>query len=229
MLFNLEKRIGVILVPKTGTSALHSVLADKVQLDYSEHGHSTVEQFERILSYDGITVTDARYFSLYRDPLDWFLSACNYFKTTDTNFKIALLEASGIKKLTYFERRSSLAPYQELIDNLSIVEVVEALISIRDSGHADKISKELQLWRPQSDYLDYPNVTLLDCRDMVGSINTVLDAFGAERITSVPIVNPTTKRLHTRDNITAADRLAILDYCRADYEFFEKKGISFEV
>lgn len=229
MLFNLEKRIGVILVPKTGTSALHSVLADKVQLDYSKHGHSTVEQFEQILANDGHTVTDARYFSLFRDPIDWFLSACNYFKATDPNFKINLLEASSIKKLTYFERRGSLAPYQELIDNLSIAEVVKALISIRDSGHADKISKQLQMWRLQSEYLDHPNVSLLDYRDMVGSVNTVLDAFEVDRVTSVPIVNPTIKVLHTRDNITAADKLAIQEYCSTDYEFFEKKGIFFEV
>lgn len=229
MLYSIDKKIGVVLVPKTGTSALHKVIADNVVLDYNEHGHDTVEQFETTLIADGHCNKDIHYYGVCRDPVDWFLSCCNYFKHSDTLFKITLLETLGIKQFSYFERHSTLYPYQHIIDYIPVKDVVQALSAIRDSGQQDKINKRLQLWRLQSAYLDYENVTVLSYKDLLASVNTILTAFGCNTVSSIPYLNVTEHKLHTRDNISQEDLAAIRDYCKADYEFFEKKGISLDV
>ena len=174
-------------------------------------------------------MVEVQFYSLYRDPVDWFLSCCNYFKHADNLFKITLLETLGIKQFSYFDRRSSLVPHQHIVDYIPVRDVVQALSTIRNSGIEDKINKRLQLWRLQHEYLDYDSVTLLPYSDMLGSTNTILQAFDCDVVDEIPLVNVTELKLHTRDNISKEDLAAIRDYCKDDYEFFAKKGISFDV
>lgn len=224
MLYSFDKKIGVILIPKTGSSALHKTLSEQIKFDINDHGHMTVSQFEMVHGVAG-----DHYYGVCRDPIDWFISCCNYFKHTDNLFKITLLESLGIKQFSYFERRSTLYPYKHIIDYIPIKDVVQVLSQIRDSNQQDKITKRLQLWRLQHEYLDYGNVTILKYEDMLNSVNTILKAFECSSVTTIPQVNVTEHKIHTRDNISKEDLSAIHEYCRADYDFFEKKGIFFEV
>lgn len=231
MLYNLEKRIGVLLIPKTGSSALHHVLQDRVAFDYSNHEHATVSEFDRLLENDGYTcIEHNRLFGMYRDPIDRFVSGCNYFRTALPAFGQTILEYLGYH-LDYFERAIPIGKKEHLeaINNATVKDIFESFKMIERTGSEDKIKRRLRIWRPQCEYLDHPKVELLDYRDMVGSANRVLEAFSKDHIDSVPLVNVTESKIYSRDALTAEDIAAIKEYYKADYEFFEKKGISFEV
>lgn len=231
MLYNFEKKIGVLYIPKTATCSLHQVLVERVELDLKEHKHVTLSRLKTVLEVEGQQIPEgSTFYCVYREPVEWFISACNYFKFSDPNFKINLLEHLGlIGELSYFDKARSFLEHIDTLNSIPIKDVISVLKKIRDTGSAIQVNTHLQLWRPQSEYLDHPNVVPLDYRDMLGSANTILRAFGADEIDHMPRLNVTKNKPHTRDNITQEDIDAIKDFYRTDYEFFEKKGISFEV
>ena len=228
MLYNIDKKIGILLVPKTGSYALYNILESKVHLDYKTHNHATVDRFTTQLHRDGVSAEFQYLFGMYRDPIDRFLSGCNYFRHHWPRYSTTILEHLGYN-LNFFDLVQPNKSLTDAVDAVSAETIIDSFRTVAATNNEDKIIKRLRVWLPQCDYLDYPGVELLDYRDMIGSVNKILAAFDVEPVEVVPRVNVTEHKTRTRESLSEQDIAAIKEYYRADYEFFEKNGISFKV
>lgn len=216
MLVSKEKKIAVLLTPKTGTFTLCS-LFHKRGLDVCKHIHENYSRFESICKSDNSygSIEDYTVYAFYRDPLDRALSMLRYIKRWRTHNLFHAIYGNDVKISSLEENRyEDLSPeLKALNDTVPLIEVFRKMHYHRDF-----------VYRNQTHWISHPRVKLLDYSNYEAEVRMLADQFEID-IPDVPVLNASI-RSNELDILTFEEQQEIMRYYAKDYEFLESKGLS---
>jgi len=210
-----EKKIAVLLTPKTGTFTLCS-LFHKRGLDVCGHNHENYNRFEAIcksdISYG--PAEDYTVYAFYRDPLDRALSMLRYIKRWRTHNLFHAIYGNDVKISSLEENK-----YEDLSPELKALNDAVPLIEVFRKMHFHRDF----IYRKQVHWIGHPRVHLLDYSNYEKEVRMLSKLFEID-ITDVPVLNASIRR-NELDTLTPEERQEIVQYYALDYEFLESKGI----
>ena len=222
-----------MLPPKNGCHTLVSLFKnikqiDRVAFDTLEH-HYTLESFAK--NYPEYDLSGFTFYGFYRNPIDRFLSSYEFSKR--------YYELEYVQRVLY--KNTNPAP-RSLIDKLRLkagtipslktltvqqyFDSLDEIENVKSKSHQPK----LDTFSLQKNYLDIPNLTLLNFANFNQEVLNLLSLFDHDLtidIDDVPKKNASVDMAITRDTITSHELELIKSFCREDYEFFASKGITF--
>lgn len=213
MIIDKSKKLGVFLIPKTGTSSLFRLFkpysSNSVQVNSNHASWSDIcKEYDK---FDGY-----QFFAFYREPISRFQSAVNYVKRTLYR-----------ETLQYFYDDLNMScarvdPYDTLEPELK--EKIERIHPF-DLLHHLHLSKS-PTFKKQIHWLDHPiNITYLNYHDYDNEVRRLLNEFDLP-IKDIPRYNQSVSVPNT-DVLTDNDVMYLREYYREDYDFFASKGITF--
>ena len=240
MIHDPEKKLIILLPPKTGSTSLRSLFGSmliqrqtywpntivatspddgppSIQTAAMVRAHARYEDISQILP--DINLDEYSVYSFYREPVARFMSTFKYMQhqiLTDLNVKAQNGDAEHLKliyKALYNDEDITRDPDSITVDDIisTIEKTVEAPI--------------LDLFLPQTLYLT-DKVTLLNFDDFENNAAMLLEAFGQDINTPIPRHNDTNSADYLSD-LTEEQITKIKQIYKDDYKFFESRNITF--
>ena len=220
MIISSEKKIGVFLVPRTGTFSLSTLFRQSgLNLDLLHHGHQSLNALRENPPCD---LTGFRYFSFYRDPYDRAISVVNYLRRGRQCAKFYhafygdSVRISCADRKTYYELSDEL---RALNDAIPMIDVFRKFRWFFDNGAYGRTHKK---------WLDYPEVEPLNFHDYDNELNRLLREFDLNPAQiNKPKMNSSIS-IPELDVLSDSEQQEIRNFLAEDYEFLASKGISFQ-
>jgi len=230
MLISNNNKTILYFNPKTGGTSIYNTYKDSgLDVCYHDIRHSVLTE-----------ETDYALFCFYRNPIERFVSAYNHmcFFELGPNGVFKGYYNSPILLFMYEKFHNVLVPKVD-VDNvirqgvtwnnhqyrLSITDFITVLTQLRDDPK-EKVFARLGVFHNQTHWLDHPNLTLLDFRDINNEVRKVTDALGIS-YKQLRRDNVSVKHVNVAD-LTPAEISAIKTYYATDYTFFASKNITFD-
>ena len=241
MIHDPEKKLILMLPPKTGSSSLRSLFGSmliqrqnywpktivatglpdeplRIKIAVMIRAHVRYEEISQILP--DINLDEYIVYSFYREPVARFMSTFKYMQhqiLTDLNVKAQNGDAEHLKlvyKALYNDEDITRDPESITIDDI-ISTVYKNILD----------APILDLFRPHTFYLT-DKVTLLNFDDFENNVKMLLEAFGQDINTPIPKHNDTNSAEYLSD-LTEEQITKIKQIYAVDYAFFESRNITF--
>lgn len=247
MIHDPEKKVILLLPPKTGSTSLRSLFGSmlmaardlwpntivatspadgppRIQTAAMVRAHVRYEDISQILP--DINLDEYSVYSFYREPVARFMSTFKYMQhqiLTDLNVKAQSGDAKELRmvyKALYNDEDITRDPHSITVDD--IISTIEK--NILDAPMLD-------LFLPQTLYLT-DKVTLLNFDDFENNAAMLLEVFGYNVIfghnidVSIPKHNDTNSANYLSD-LTEEQVTKIKEIYAVDYAFFESRNITF--
>ena len=216
MIICSKRKIGVFLIPKTGTVTL-TKLFKNVDVDVKDHQHTN---FAQMMSDYGTKFSDLetyRFFAFYRDPVDRLISSLRYQRRTLYPSVIHFFYGNEIKISCLCQ-----TPYTELADNIKVA--IEALSNLQllESHFCDRGTA---LFAPQVNWLNQPtlNMTYLNYHNYDAEVRRLMAEFDCYDF-EIPILNQSVKL--ASDVLTEPEIQLIQQRYADDIAFLASKGLT---
>ena len=213
----------IMLNPKTGTMTLAKIFAQHSDLRVV-HEHNVLSVLSRKVLED---YPNYKVYSFYRDPVDRFISAFNYYSKTDlipgfTNYMALLYRDKKVPLFTNLYSKS-IDELKESVQDLTISE----FINPKDPRIYDCVMRMdcSFLLEKQVSFCNHPNITLLDFNNYEENVRLLLNEFELDSNIDIPHLNIVDKDEHSL--LTSADIDKIKQIYKDDYEFFKSVNITF--
>lgn len=205
------------MVPKTGTFTLYNLFYGKI--DVCGHNHEHLKRFEMISKKDGSFGSPLAYtmYAFYRNPVERAVSMLRYIKRWRTHnffhsfygdtFRMSCLEENEYESLS--------PEMKKLNDEVRLIDVFRKMTYLRDN-----------VYRKQVHWLDCEHINLLNFDDYDNELRKLSDLLEIN-ITEVSIYNPSIK-IDYLDQLSTEEVDEIKEYYKEDYDFFNKKGITWQ-
>ena len=199
MIISHDRQTLFIGVPKNGSQTARAVLGQiGVDLVGEMGRHPTIPEAIRLAEalLPGETIAPKTIYVFWRDPVERFCSAVEFHKRCLPNSLMQLFPDRfvGIKPHPrWFETNpSEVAPdLRTLIEGIPPLDILAAL----PPPHVPGVSFQprggnLSFYRPQSEWLDHPGVTVLPFADYEAGLHEVVDQFGGHGASvGIPKIN----------------------------------------
>ena len=241
MIHDPEKKVILLLPPKTGSTSLRSLFGSmliqrqtywpktivatslpdgppSIQTAVMIRAHVRYEDISQILP--DINLDEYIVYSFYREPVARFMSTFKYMQhqiLTDLNVKAQNGDTEHLKlvyKALYNDEDITRDPHSITVDNI---------ISTIDKNILN--APILDLFLSQTLYLT-DKVTLLNFDNFESNVKMLLEAFGQDINTPIPRHNDTNSADYLSD-LTEEQITKIKQIYAVDYEFFESRNITF--
>ena len=220
MIHDANKKLLVLLPPKTGSHTLRILFKSIYGLDIPKHFYSHIRYEEISQILPDINLDEYIVYSFYREPVARFMSTFKYMQhqiLTDLNVKAQSGDAKELRmvyKALYNDEDITRDPHSIIVDD--IISTIEK--NILDAPMLD-------LFLPQTLYLT-DKVTLLNFDDFENNAAMLLEAFGQDINTPIPKHNDTNSADYLSD-LTEEQVTKIKQIYAGDYAFFESRNITF--
>jgi hypothetical protein len=230
MLISNSNKTILYFNPKTGGTSIYNTYKDSgLDVCYHDIRHSVLTE-----------ETDYALFCFYRNPIEKFVSAYNHMclfeLNSDGGFKgyynnpILLFMYEKFHNVSVPEADAVNVIAQGITWNnhqyrLSITDFITVLTQLRDDPK-EKAFANLRVFHNQTHWLDHPNLTLLDFRDINNEVRKATDALGIS-YKELRRDNVSVKHVNVAD-LTPEEISAIKAYYATDYAFFASKNITFD-
>lgn len=205
MIISHDRQTLFIGVPKNGSQTARAALG-QVGVDLvGELGrHPTVPEAIRLAEarFPGEAIAPTAIYAFWRDPVERFCSAVEFHKRCLPNSFIQLFPERfvGIKRHPrWFEPNPDATDLgmRAVIDNVPPLEVLAALSPPLVPGVLRQLrGGNLSFYRPQSEWLDDPRVTVLPFADYGAGLREIVDWFGGDGVSvDIPQINAAAGRL----------------------------------
>lgn len=215
MIICRKRRIVIFMPPKTGTVSLHRIFRDR-DLDVCEHGHGNYINFSLSCREDESYGKPEDYtaFAFYREPLDRAKSMLRYIKRRKCHEVFHAVYGNQVKisclqPNTYFGLSPEL---KKMNDEIRLIDVFRKMTHVRDTAY-----------KKQVNWLNYPNMNLLNYNDYDNEIRKLTELFGFH----IDIIPRANMSIHVPDAdvMTEDEENEIKEFYKDDYEFLNSKGL----
>lgn len=239
MIYCTERKIGIFLNPKVGSTSIIKVFKD-VQVTFKKQTHLNYS-----LATEAYALPDFdkyKFFCFYRDPVSRFESAFKFYKRH--SFANALSKFSTQEEINKARAQIQKKIYDDLLfptkyypgryfwlseETRSILEsitVEQALDIIPALDSTPSISEGNISFAHQKRWLDHNiDITYLNFADFENELRRLLSFFDTT-IDTIPHENENIN-LETDLPFTTEERNLIMQKYQIDYDFFASKGITF--
>ena len=199
MIISHDRQTLFIGVPKNGSQTARAVLG-QIGIDLvGEMGrHPTVPEAIRLAEarFPGEAIGPTAIYAFWRDPIERFCSAVEFHKRCLPNSFIQLFPErfAGIEPHPRWFETEPDAITQDLrsvIDSIWPLDILAALPPPPVPGVSFPLrGGKLSFYRPQSEWLDHPGVTVLPFADYEAGLMEVVDWFGGNgAFVEIPQIN----------------------------------------
>lgn len=218
MIICKDRKIGIFLVPKTGTISLCSTFS-KLNLFYCKHSHTKWPQAWHNFSPTIDDFDQYQFFAFYREPLDRFASAIAYFKRT--LYRELIPAFYGNKHPISC---ATTRPYETLPTEIKML--IEQITVTQILDHKGLNMMKTSMLQHQQLWFDYPiNIKYLDFKNYIQEVKFLLSIFNVNG-NEIPHLNRSYVPYPNSD-LTKDEVVRVKDIYRSDYDFFASKGITF--
>ena len=249
MIYDAEKKLIVLLPPKTGSTSLRSLFISLVPAGTNQsevpvgnrflltvwpitstttaivQGH--IKYNEILQVFPNINLDEYTIYGFYREPVARFMSAFKYLQQRlliDLGVKVINGNIGDLKLIYKAIYNNDEAITQDKIEAITIDDIISTI-------EKNVEAPILDLFRPQTLYLT-DKVTLLDFEDYENNVKMLLEVFGYNMIfghnidISIPKHNDTNSANYLSD-LTEEQITKIKQIYAVDYAFFESRNITF--
>jgi hypothetical protein len=234
MIYDPEKKLIVLLPPKTGSTSLRSLFLSLVPASDRfplitwpatsssaaiVNGHIRYNQILHVFPH--INLDEYTIYAFYREPVARFMSAFKYLQQRlliDLGVKVINGNVGDLKLIYTAIYNNDEDITQDKIEAITIDDIINILDKTVEAPILD-------LFRPQTFYLT-DKVTPLDFEDFDNNATMLLGAFGYNTNTVIPRHNDTNSAEYLSD-LTEAQITKIKEIYAGDYAFFESHNITF--
>lgn len=205
MIISHDRQTLFIGVPKNGSQTARAALR-QVGVDLvGEMGHHpTVPEAIRLaeVRFPGETIAPATIYAFWRDPVERFCSAVEFHKRCLPNSFVQLFPERFVgidPHPRWFETDAETIDLdmRAVIDSVPPLEILAALSPPLVPGVLRQPrGGNLSFYRPQSEWLDDPRVTVLPFADYEAGLREIVDWFGGDGASvEIPQLNATARPL----------------------------------
>ena len=240
MIISNDKKLIVLLNPKTGTQALKSALDGLGPFDVIDGQHETLGMLETKPELKAISLVaplrDYQVFAFYRDPVERFISAANHMRRGlpgvirnlfYDRLKDVHLYAGTM--ITSAEQYQAIAQeYRDKLESISYLDILDVYQFLKKNFRLTTSDhKRMLAFFPQTTWLqsDQAQIQLCDFRNYSNEVNRIAAALGSGPVDS-PTVNQSVKLPGDQD-LNPDTRAKIMAEYQQDYDFFASKNITF--
>jgi hypothetical protein len=226
-----RKKIGIFFPNKTGSSYIYEIFRkNKLFLSLDDLTHDHINYPTLVSRYRFQNFEDYRFYCFYRNPIERFISGYMYMKRTEyTHFlhyfygkQYSSMPATHYLKVPYISLSEKL---KEKIEKISFSDFLENCKLLYNKAY---IRIGYGVFYKQINWLNHPNINLLDYRNFQEESNTLFSMF---RLTKpeLPKINESIrfKTDPNIENLSSEEISQIKDIYKDDYDFFASRGISF--
>ena len=220
MIHDADKKLLLLLPPKTGSQTLRSLFISRYGNDIPRHFYSHISYNDITNILTDINIDEYTIYGFYREPVARFMSTFKYFQR-QINGSIKFRAQDGddkqlklVYKALYNDEDTTRDPASITIDD--ILNAVE---------NQTLVGPVLDLFLPQTRYLT-DKVTLLDFEDFENNAKMLLGLFGMDNTRVIPKDNDTNSSEYLSD-LTEAQIAKIKVLYAIDSAFFESHNITF--
>jgi len=221
MIHDADKKLLLLLPPKTGSQTLRSLFISRYGNDIPRHFYSHISYNDITNILTDINLDEYTIYGFYREPVARFMSTFRYVQR-QINRSIKFRAEDGddkdlklVYKALYNDEDTTRDPTSITIDD--ILNVVENNQPLK--------GPILDLFLAQTLYLT-DKVTLLDFEDFENKAKMLLGLFGMDNTRVIPNDNDTNSSDYLND-LTEAQIAKIKELYAGDYAFFESHNITF--
>lgn len=247
MIISNNKKIIVVLNPKTGTQSINTTFnnLDKNNFDYITGHHENLEFFNlqrKIKNFPTLVypLEDYKIYCFYRNPIDRFISGANYLRRTHIgffkNFFYDRLKNVNVHSNTIINGREkyNILSQQDknLIESISYIDILNLYEFLSKKYNlTQQDNKKMLAFFPQVNWIKsnlyQDNIILCDFRNFEQELSKIITAFGHDPTTvEIAKINETIK--YPFDNIVDnTTKVKIEEIYKEDYDFFASRGITF--
>lgn len=224
MIINRDKKIIVLLTPKTGSTTVRTIFNQWFVPDYGSHADLSGAAIAL-----GDSINEYVVYAFHRNPIDRVLSAltaaCLTFvqlaedRHSVQEFLAVTFPGLGIEapERSSDERDRSNVEHLYSLD-IGVVAKPSEILK-RFGGMTGGLAFQLQ-------WVQDPRIQLLSYENYDESINLLCSVMGVDVPSSIPKENSSGKRQNIED-LPQSEVDFIREYYKKDYEFFDSKGISY--
>jgi hypothetical protein len=220
MIHDADKKLLLLLPPKTGSQTLRSLFISRYGNDIPRHFYSHISYNDITNILTDINIDEYTIYGFYREPVARFMSTFKYFQR-QINGSIKFRAEDGedkdlkrVYKALYNDEDTTRDPASITIDD--VLNAVE---------NQTLVGPVLDLFLPQTRYLT-DKVTLLDFEDFENNAKMLLGLFGMDNTRVIPKDNDTNSSDYLSD-LTEAQIAKIKVLYAIDSAFFESHNITF--
>jgi hypothetical protein len=220
MIHDADKKLLLLLPPKTGSQTLRSLFISRYGNDIPRHFYSHISYNDITNILTDINIDEYTIYGFYREPVARFMSTFKYFQR-QINGSIKFRAEDGedkdlkrVYKALYNDEDTTRDPASITIDD--VLNAVE---------NQTLVGPVLDLFLPQTRYLT-DKVTLLDFEDFENNAKMLLGLFGMDNTRVIPKDNDTNSSDYLSD-LTEAQIAKIKELYAIDYAFLESHNITF--
>jgi len=220
MIHDADKKLLLLLPPKTGSQTLRSLFISRYGNDIPRHFYSHISYNDITNILTDINIDEYTIYGFYREPVARFMSTFKYFQR-QINGSIKFRAEDGedkdlkrVYKALYNDEDTTRDPASITIDD--VLNAVE---------NQTLVGPVLDLFLPQTRYLTN-KVTLLDFEDFENNAKMLLGLFGMDNTRVIPKDNDTNSSDYLSD-LTEAQIAKIKELYAIDYAFLESHNITF--
>jgi hypothetical protein len=220
MIHDADKKLLLLLPPKTGSQTLRSLFISRYGNDIPRHFYSHISYNDITNILTDINIDEYTIYGFYREPVARFMSTFKYFQRQingSIKFRAEDGEDKDLKRVynaLYNDEDTTRDPASITIDD--VLNAVE---------NQTLVGPVLDLFLPQTRYLTN-KVTLLDFEDFENNAKMLLGLFGMDNTRVIPKDNDTNSSDYLSD-LTEAQIAKIKVLYAIDSAFFESHNITF--
>jgi hypothetical protein len=220
MIHDADKKLLLLLPPKTGSQTLRSLFISRYGNDIPRHFYSHISYNDITNILTDINIDEYTIYGFYREPVARFMSTFKYFQRQingSIKFRAEDGEDKDLKRVynaLYNDEDTTRDPASITIDD--VLNAVE---------NQTLVGPVLDLFLPQTRYLT-DKVTLLDFEDFENNAKMLLGLFGMDNTRVIPKDNDTNSSDYLSD-LTEAQIAKIKVLYAIDSAFFESHNITF--
>ena len=204
MIISHDRQTLFIGVPKNGSQTARAVIGQiGVDLVGEMGRHPTVPEAIRLAEarFPGEVIAPTAIYAFWRDPVERFCSAVEFHKRCLPNSFIQLFPERfvGIEPHPrWFETDADAVKLdlRAVIGEISPAEILTALPPPAHGGLFQPRGGNLSFYRPQSEWLDHPGITVLNFEAYEFRLQQVFDQFGGDSaMAEIPNINSAEGRI----------------------------------